>query len=45
LLTVLITSGIHHAALEHAHDRAAAVRGLAMVETEIPHWAMERLAW
>ena len=45
LLTVLITSGIHHAALEHANDRAAAVRGLTTVETEIPHWAMERLAW
>jgi HAD superfamily hydrolase (TIGR01459 family) len=45
LLTALITSGIHHAALEHANDRAAAIRGLTTVATEIPHWAMERLAW
>jgi len=45
LLTLLITSGVHHAALEHTHDRAAAIRGLAADETEIPHWAMERLAW
>jgi HAD superfamily hydrolase (TIGR01459 family) len=45
ILTLLITSGVHHAALEHANDRAAAVRGLAATDREIPHWAMERLVW
>jgi HAD superfamily hydrolase (TIGR01459 family) len=45
LIPVLITSGIHRAALEHATDRAAAVRGLAASAGEIPHWAMRHLAW
>lgn len=45
LLTVLITSGIHQSALAHASDRAAAVRGLAAGEDQVPHWAMDRLAW
>jgi HAD superfamily hydrolase (TIGR01459 family) len=45
VLSLLITSGVHHAALEHANDRAAAIRGLAVRDDEIPHWAMERLAW
>jgi HAD superfamily hydrolase (TIGR01459 family) len=45
LLTVLIESGVHAAALAHANDRAAAIRGLAATPNEIPHWAMDRLAW
>jgi HAD superfamily hydrolase (TIGR01459 family) len=45
VLTLLIASGVHHAALEHANDRAAAIRGLAARDGEIPHWAMERLTW
>jgi HAD superfamily hydrolase (TIGR01459 family) len=45
LLTVLVTSGVHAATLAHVNDRAAAIRGLATTENEIPHWAMERLAW
>lgn len=45
LLTLLITSGVHRAALEHANDRAAAVRGLATGAGEIPYWAMTHLAW
>ena len=45
LLTALITSGVHAAALAHASDRAAAIRGLSATPNEIPHWAMERLAW
>jgi HAD superfamily hydrolase (TIGR01459 family) len=45
LLTVLITSGVHAAALTHVNERAAAIRGLATAEIEVPHWAMERLVW
>jgi HAD superfamily hydrolase (TIGR01459 family) len=45
LLTALVTSGVHAAALAHVNDRAAAIRGLAAAENEIPHWAIERLAW
>jgi hypothetical protein len=41
----LITSGVHAAALADANDRAAAIRGLATAENEIPHWAMDRLTW
>ncbi|HVY98109.1 MAG TPA: TIGR01459 family HAD-type hydrolase [Dongiaceae bacterium] len=45
LLTALITSGVHKAALAHAHDRVAAIRGLTAAENEVPHWAMAHLAW
>jgi len=45
VLTLLITSGVHHAALEHTNDRAAAIRGLAARDSEIPDWALERLVW
>lgn len=45
LLTLLITGGVHKAALARANDLPAAVRGLGRSDHQIPHWAMPELKW
>jgi len=45
ILTLLVTAGVHRAALVGASDLAASLRRLAGSEARTPHWAIDRLVW
>jgi HAD superfamily hydrolase (TIGR01459 family) len=45
MLTLLLTSGVHHGDLTGLSDPAQAVRALAAVDDRMPHWIIEHLAW
>jgi HAD superfamily hydrolase (TIGR01459 family) len=45
MLTALVTSGVHAAALGAARDLPAAIRDLAGGPMRVPHWAIPRLIW
>jgi HAD superfamily hydrolase (TIGR01459 family) len=45
VMTLLITSGVHHEALAGATDVGASLRRIAGSEARIPDWAIDRLVW
>ena len=45
MLTAVVTSGVHAAALATASDLPAAIRDLAGDPMRVPHWAIPRLIW
>jgi HAD superfamily hydrolase (TIGR01459 family) len=45
LLTLLLSAGVHGAALGEPPDQAAAIRRLVGSDARMPHWTMTHLAW
>ena len=45
LLTLLLSAGVHGAALGKLPDRAVAIRRLVGSDARMPHWTMTHLAW
>ncbi len=45
MLTLLVTAGVHRAALAGATDLGASLLRLAGSAARMPHWAIDRLVW
>jgi len=45
LLTLLLSAGVHGAALGELPDQAAAIRRFVGLDSRMPHWTMTHLAW
>jgi HAD superfamily hydrolase (TIGR01459 family) len=45
ILTLLVESGVHRAALAGATDLPASLRRLAGSDARMPHWAIDRFVW
>jgi HAD superfamily hydrolase (TIGR01459 family) len=45
LLTLLLSAGVHGAALGELPDQAATIRRLVGSDARMPHWTMTHLAW